>query len=70
MIPTQVQTVQVLSEARLCVGYQSGFSIYNISGDHLAMRKLFWILILNLMSLSCIKLSTSRVLKKEKLTIV
>ncbi|CAH0380687.1 unnamed protein product [Bemisia tabaci] len=37
MIPTQVQTVQVLSEARLCVGYQSGFSIYNISGDHLAM---------------------------------
>lgn len=34
MLPTQAQTLQIMSEGRLCVGYQSGFSIYSITGDH------------------------------------
>ncbi|XP_019696393.1 serine/threonine-protein kinase Genghis Khan isoform X3 [Harpegnathos saltator] len=34
MLPCLAQTLQVLSEGRLCVGYQSGFSIYSILGDH------------------------------------
>ncbi|XP_034934095.1 serine/threonine-protein kinase Genghis Khan isoform X2 [Chelonus insularis] len=34
MLPCQAQTLQVLSEGRLCVGYPSGFSIYSIIGDH------------------------------------
>ncbi|PSN44675.1 hypothetical protein C0J52_15639 [Blattella germanica] len=33
MLPTQAQTLNILSEGRLCVGYQSGFSIYSIMGD-------------------------------------
>ncbi|XP_067007456.2 serine/threonine-protein kinase Genghis Khan isoform X3 [Anabrus simplex] len=33
MLPTQAQTLNVFSEGRLCVGYQSGFSIYSIMGD-------------------------------------
>ncbi|KAK2586007.1 hypothetical protein KPH14_010577 [Odynerus spinipes] len=34
MLPCHAQTLQVLSEGRLCVGYPSGFTIYNILGDH------------------------------------
>ncbi|XP_046676035.1 serine/threonine-protein kinase Genghis Khan isoform X4 [Homalodisca vitripennis] len=34
MLPTQAQTLHILSEGRLCVGYQSGFSVYSIMGDH------------------------------------
>ncbi|XP_033211751.1 serine/threonine-protein kinase Genghis Khan isoform X1 [Belonocnema kinseyi] len=34
MLPCHAQTLQVLSEGRLCVGYPSGFSIYSILGDH------------------------------------
>nr|CAD7392372.1 unnamed protein product [Timema cristinae] len=33
MLPTQAQTLNILSDGRLCVGYQSGFSIYSIMGD-------------------------------------
>jgi hypothetical protein len=33
MLPTQAQTLNILAEGRLCVGYQSGFSIYSIMGD-------------------------------------
>ncbi|XP_033608922.1 serine/threonine-protein kinase Genghis Khan [Cryptotermes secundus] len=33
MLPTQAQTLNILTEGRLCVGYQSGFSIYSIMGD-------------------------------------
>ena len=34
MLPCHAQTLQVLAEGRLCVGYPSGFSIYSILGDH------------------------------------
>ncbi|XP_012250949.2 serine/threonine-protein kinase Genghis Khan isoform X1 [Athalia rosae] len=34
MLPCHAQTLQVLTEGRLCVGYPSGFSIYSILGDH------------------------------------
>ncbi|XP_046836428.1 serine/threonine-protein kinase Genghis Khan isoform X2 [Vespa crabro] len=34
MLPCHAQTLQVLSEGRLCVGYPSGFTIYSILGDH------------------------------------
>ncbi|XP_018352111.1 PREDICTED: serine/threonine-protein kinase MRCK alpha isoform X1 [Trachymyrmex septentrionalis] len=34
MLPCHAQTLQILSEGRLCVGYPSGFSIYSILGDH------------------------------------
>ncbi|XP_058807394.1 serine/threonine-protein kinase Genghis Khan isoform X2 [Phymastichus coffea] len=34
MLPCHAQTLQVLGEGRLCVGYPSGFSIYSILGDH------------------------------------
>lgn len=34
MLPTQAQTLHIFSEGRLCVGYQSGFSVYSIMGDH------------------------------------
>ncbi|XP_020291179.1 serine/threonine-protein kinase Genghis Khan isoform X1 [Pseudomyrmex gracilis] len=34
MLPCHAQTLQILSEGRLCVGYPSGFSIYSIVGDH------------------------------------
>ncbi|XP_049786774.1 serine/threonine-protein kinase Genghis Khan [Schistocerca cancellata] len=37
MLPTQAQTLNVFSEGRLCVGYQSGFSIYSITGDQNAL---------------------------------
>ncbi|KAK7790994.1 hypothetical protein R5R35_011454 [Gryllus longicercus] len=33
MLPTQAQTLNIFSDGRLCVGYQSGFSIYSIMGD-------------------------------------
>ncbi|XP_066587134.1 serine/threonine-protein kinase Genghis Khan isoform X2 [Prorops nasuta] len=34
MLPCHAQSLQILSEGRLCVGYPSGFSIYSILGDH------------------------------------
>ncbi|XP_073988373.1 serine/threonine-protein kinase gek [Rhodnius prolixus] len=34
MLPTQAQNMQVFSDGRLCVGYQAGFSLYSILGDH------------------------------------
>ncbi|XP_014233226.1 serine/threonine-protein kinase Genghis Khan isoform X1 [Trichogramma pretiosum] len=34
MLPCQAQTLQILPEGRLCVGYASGFSIYSIHGEH------------------------------------
>ncbi|XP_014282082.1 serine/threonine-protein kinase Genghis Khan isoform X1 [Halyomorpha halys] len=34
MLPTQAQSLQVFSEGRLCVGYQAGYSVYSILGDH------------------------------------
>ncbi|KAK7598361.1 hypothetical protein V9T40_006596 [Parthenolecanium corni] len=34
MLPAQAQTLRVFSDGRLCVGYQSGFSLYSIAGDH------------------------------------
>ncbi|XP_054256943.1 serine/threonine-protein kinase MRCK alpha-like isoform X2 [Macrosteles quadrilineatus] len=34
MLPTQAQSLHIFSEGRLCVGYQSGFSVYSIMGDH------------------------------------
>ncbi|XP_065214675.1 serine/threonine-protein kinase Genghis Khan isoform X2 [Planococcus citri] len=34
MLPTQAQTLRVFTDGRLCVGYQSGFSLYSIAGDH------------------------------------
>ncbi|RZF34758.1 hypothetical protein LSTR_LSTR007810 [Laodelphax striatellus] len=34
MLPTQAQTLHIMSEGRLCVGYQSGFSLYSIMGNH------------------------------------
>lgn len=39
MLPTQAQTLRVFSDGRLCVGYQSGFSLYSIAGDHCPICK-------------------------------
>ena len=37
-IPLQAQSLDVFSEGRLCVGYQSGFTIYSLLGDqHLSL---------------------------------
>ncbi|XP_065345680.1 serine/threonine-protein kinase Genghis Khan isoform X4 [Cloeon dipterum] len=33
LLPTQAQTLNIFSDGRLCVGYQSGFTIYSILGD-------------------------------------
>ncbi len=33
LLPAQAQSLDVLSEGRLCVGYQSGFTIYSLMGD-------------------------------------
>ncbi|XP_003425741.1 serine/threonine-protein kinase Genghis Khan [Nasonia vitripennis] len=33
MLPCHAQTLQVLAEGRLCVGYPSGFSIYSLLGE-------------------------------------
>ncbi|XP_059484559.1 serine/threonine-protein kinase Genghis Khan isoform X4 [Neocloeon triangulifer] len=33
LLPTQAQTLNIFSDGRLCVGYQSGFTIYSIMGD-------------------------------------
>jgi serine/threonine-protein kinase MRCK len=33
LLPTQAQTLHIFSDGRLCVGYQSGFTIYSILGD-------------------------------------
>jgi serine/threonine-protein kinase MRCK len=33
LLPAQAQSLDVLSEGRLCVGYQSGFTIYSLLGD-------------------------------------
>lgn len=32
-LATTAQSLQMLSDGRLCVGYQSGFSVYSIFGD-------------------------------------
>lgn len=37
MLPTTAQALNILSEGRLCIGYQSGFSVYSIAGDHHAI---------------------------------
>ncbi|KAE8752370.1 hypothetical protein FOCC_FOCC000842 [Frankliniella occidentalis] len=37
MLPTTAQSLNILSEGRLCIGYQSGFSVYSIAGDHHAI---------------------------------
>ncbi|BES88698.1 serine threonine-protein kinase [Nesidiocoris tenuis] len=34
MLPTQAHCMQIFSEGRLCVGYQAGFTVYSILGDH------------------------------------
>ncbi|KAL1124458.1 hypothetical protein AAG570_001084 [Ranatra chinensis] len=34
MLPTQATCLHIFSEGRLCVGYQAGFSVYSILGDH------------------------------------
>ncbi|XP_046400063.1 serine/threonine-protein kinase MRCK alpha isoform X1 [Ischnura elegans] len=34
LLPVQAQTLSIFSEGRLCIGYQSGFTIYHILGDH------------------------------------
>lgn len=39
MLPAQAQTLRVFSDGRLCVGYQSGFSLYSIAGDHCPICK-------------------------------
>lgn len=33
LLPAQAQSLNVFSEGRLCVGYQSGFTIYSLLGD-------------------------------------
>merc|ERR1712218_450903 len=33
LLPAQAQSLDVFSEGRLCVGYQSGFTIYSLLGD-------------------------------------
>ena len=33
LLPAQAQCLNVFSEGRLCVGYQSGFTIYSLLGD-------------------------------------
>jgi serine/threonine-protein kinase MRCK len=33
LLPAQAQSLDVFSEGRLCVGYQSGFTIYSLMGD-------------------------------------
>ncbi len=33
LLPTQAQSLNIFSEGRLCVGYQSGFTIYSLLGD-------------------------------------
>ena len=33
LLPAQAQCLNVFSEGRLCVGYQSGFTIYSLMGD-------------------------------------
>lgn len=37
MLPTTAQSLNILSEGRLCIGYQSGFSVHSIAGDHHAI---------------------------------
>lgn len=37
MLPTTAQSLNIMSEGRLCIGYQSGFSVYSIAGDHHAI---------------------------------
>lgn len=32
-VPSAPQCLQMISDGRICVGYQSGFTIYNITGD-------------------------------------
>lgn len=39
MLPTQAQTLRMFSDGRLCVGHQSGFSLYSIAGDHCPIRE-------------------------------
>ncbi|XP_014247988.1 serine/threonine-protein kinase Genghis Khan isoform X2 [Cimex lectularius] len=34
MLPTQAHCMQIFADGRLCVGYQAGFSVYSILGDH------------------------------------
>jgi len=43
LLPTQAQTLHIFSDGRLCVGYQSGFTIYSIMGDQHPMCKYFHI---------------------------
>ena len=33
LLPAQAQSLDVFSDGRLCVGYQSGFTIYSLMGD-------------------------------------
>lgn len=39
MLPTTAQALSILNEGRLCIGYQSGFTVYSIMGDHHPLRK-------------------------------
>ena len=47
LLPAQAQSLDVFSEGRLCVGYQSGFTIYSLLGDQHPLCKLFVILTLH-----------------------
>lgn len=38
--PTVPQFLEIMSDARLCVGYQSGFALINITGDRTLQRKI------------------------------
>jgi serine/threonine-protein kinase MRCK len=40
LLPAQAQTLDVFSDGRLCVGYQSGFTIYSLLGDQHPLCKL------------------------------
>jgi serine/threonine-protein kinase MRCK len=33
LLPAQAQCLDIFSDSRLCIGYQSGFTIYSLMGD-------------------------------------
>ena len=42
LLPAQAQSLDVFTEGRLCVGYQSGFTIYSLLGDNHPLCKIIF----------------------------
>jgi serine/threonine-protein kinase MRCK len=51
-LPAVAQCLVVMSQGRLCVGYQSGFSIYSLYGDQHPVGK--WLFFFSCSSRSCL----------------